>query len=723
MSTEWGVFLKLRASEFISKAEGLKSSELSIRQRLEGIRSRRSSVQGDISTLEYRLDSLFMQLEALESSDSDDEDGPDNSSAIAGLMAEISSTQEGISVCKQQDAELRLQEMEADTELQQIEKEEQETLSEIQDSATRTNQNIALISSFGGDYANVSAQAAGAFQHNLGQLSQAAQILDGTVAMGASGAGRSAGRVLRGDAGPANGSGRNFYEAANNQRNVGKNRAGTLGEKGKGNSADVRKISTLHSTQDDIEDRPQKTGGIGNKIANVVSNLLGKRDDSNSTDFSGFVANRVSDDKWHITGDAYAAYMQFYNNMGEYHISAYNDGNRFETIDPNIIEGISISSREIETPDLFWGQHQAGGTKDSFVEIAEKIPIVQAKLKEGVSLNEIFNDPELGTCASLYFDVNSLSAVRVLKGDGFYEFETNGRHRVLAARALGYAIPVVVVGTIKLNKPKGMGTRSNEFRKRIRVNPDNLGKVSVSNTRSANHGLRDPLERELDVDSISASRVKKYGGMGAKKQIPHTTNAVRNQLLNTEITRKMERTHDLKLRDQAHGYLKQERYSKEKWETLSVDQKKDALTSLVGDLNKLLGTRVTSIIDFYHDSTMRSRGQYVHAENKIRINECYLVGDTSWRIYQTVIHEMRHAYQHYAIENPEKVNVSKETIEKWKENFDNYRSPKNGCSFEEYISQPIEWDAKHFANQVTELMGSNPDYPGSWGVEESEEET
>lgn len=714
--------MKLRASEFISKAEGLKSSELSIRQKLEGIRSRRSSIQSEISTLEFRLDSLYMQLEALESSDSDDEDGADNSGAIAAVMAEISSTQDDISDCRQQDAELRSQEMEADAELRQIEMEEQETLSDIQDSAARTNQNIALISSFGGDYANVSAQASGSFQHNLGQLSQAAQILGGNVAMGVAGAGgRSAGRLARGNAGQTDGSGRNFYEAANNQRKSGSSSPGAMGSRGNGGSAGIRTAPDLYSTHDDIDDRTPKKGGIGNRIANAFSGLMGKRSGSDSADFSGFIANKVSENKWHITGDGYPAYKQFYDNMGEYHSSTYSDGNRVETINPNLIEGISVSSREIENPDLFWSQHQAGGTKDSFVEIAKKIPLVQAKLNSGVSLNELFDDPELGTCASIYFDVNSPSAVRVLKGDGFYEFESNGRHRVLAARALGYAIPVVVVGTIESNKSGGMGSRSNAFRERIRVNPDTLSQTSPTSTRPINHGPRDPLERELDAE-LPSSNAKKFGGMGAKEQPPNSANGVRNQLLNTEITRKMEKVHDFKLRTQAHDYLKREQYSKEKWETLSVDQKKASLTAMVGDLNRLLGTNISGNIEFYHDATRRSRGQYVHGEKKVRINECYLIGDTSWRIYQTVIHEMRHAYQHYAVENPDKVNVSKETIAKWKENFENYKSPKNGCSFEEYISQPIEWDAKNFANQVAELVGSNPEYPGSWSESELEVE-
>ena len=34
----------------------------------------------------------------------------------------------------------------------------------------------------------------------------------------------------------------------------------------------------------------------------------------------------------------------------------------------------------------------------------------------------------------------------VIEWDGYYEFSSNGRHRILAARALGHDIPVKVIG-------------------------------------------------------------------------------------------------------------------------------------------------------------------------------------------------------------------------------------------------------------------------------------
>ncbi len=84
---------------------------------------------------------------------------------------------------------------------------------------------------------------------------------------------------------------------------------------------------------------------------------------------------------------------------------------------------------------------------------------------------------------------------------------------------------------------------------------------------------------------------------------------------------------------------------------------------------------------------------------------------------------MRHAYQHYAVENPDKVTVSNETISAWKNNFANYVSPQTGCTFEEYVLQAVEWDAKNFAKQCEDVLGCNPKYAGSWSNDTSESKT
>ena len=80
------------------------------------------------------------------------------------------------------------------------------------------------------------------------------------------------------------------------------------------------------------------------------------------------------------------------------------------------------------------------------MEIASHIPTVQSQLVEGKSLTEIFDDPIIGKCARIYFADDSEGMPRVVKVGDFYMFDSNGRHRIIAAREAGFDIPVRIIG-------------------------------------------------------------------------------------------------------------------------------------------------------------------------------------------------------------------------------------------------------------------------------------
>lgn len=107
-----------------------------------------------------------------------------------------------------------------------------------------------------------------------------------------------------------------------------------------------------------------------------------------------------------------------------------------------MIEGIHLGESELENPSVFWSQHEKGGTEESFKEIASRIPDVREQLASGKTMDELLADPELSECAGIYF----ANKPKVIENDGYYEFDSNGRHRILAARAAGYDIPVEVIG-------------------------------------------------------------------------------------------------------------------------------------------------------------------------------------------------------------------------------------------------------------------------------------
>ncbi len=150
-----------------------------------------------------------------------------------------------------------------------------------------------------------------------------------------------------------------------------------------------------------------------------------------------------TDDRNVVVGTGYSSYMDMYNNYDSYELSTqgygFNDPPVIEVIDPAAVEGIDLHSGDM---NIFWSHHNKSW--DRYSALASKIPQVQSALNSGVSLDELINDPELGACASQYF--NPANMPQVYKGDGYYEFIDDGRHRILAARVHGLKMPVRIRG-------------------------------------------------------------------------------------------------------------------------------------------------------------------------------------------------------------------------------------------------------------------------------------
>ncbi len=115
--------------------------------------------------------------------------------------------------------------------------------------------------------------------------------------------------------------------------------------------------------------------------------------------------------------------------------------------------------------------------------------------------------------------------------------------------------------------------------------------------------------------------------------------------------------------------------------------------------------------EIYIDSNVNNCGGYIIKENKIKLNGAYLFSEDPDLIYEfidTVIHEFRHAVQLQAVLDPEVAGawqVSEETKENWKQNFLHY-TPST-ADLREYISQPVENDARTFAE--LSLRGWRPE--------------
>jgi len=183
-----------------------------------------------------------------------------------------------------------------------------------------------------------------------------------------------------------------------------------------------------------------------------------------------------------------------------------------------------------------------------------------------------------------------------------------------------------------------------------------------------------------------------------------------------DADRTQEKLMDHYMSDACQNLLNEDRYSEKRWNNASPDERKAMLNSFILEINEIMGTDVDKTVN-YADLDSSTRGYYDPDANSVTINTDYLATSMadSYMIMRTMIHEMRHCYQHQAVENPEKFMVSKETLKKWEENFKpgKYKNAQKD-GYEAYVTQPIEWDAKNFAKQKNDVKGYTPEYAGSW---------
>ncbi|MBE5912023.1 hypothetical protein [Pseudobutyrivibrio sp.] len=162
---------------------------------------------------------------------------------------------------------------------------------------------------------------------------------------------------------------------------------------------------------------------------------------------------------------------------------------------------------------------------------------------------------------------------------------------------------------------------------------------------------------------------------------------------------------DKKMMEQIKRINKKSAYSEEKWVAADYAQRKEMLVSYMNEVAGVLGLNIYSSITFFNEKEdgegRISVGRYDERLKRIKINEYYLKNypaEYTFGLYTTVVHELRHAYQHAAISNPTKYCVSQETINKWKHSFDIYEEEMEK-GYENYRNLEVEKDARMFAGQ------------------------
>ena len=164
-----------------------------------------------------------------------------------------------------------------------------------------------------------------------------------------------------------------------------------------------------------------------------------------------------------------------------------------------------------------------------------------------------------------------------------------------------------------------------------------------------------------------------------------------------------EKAKDTAMKKELWNVLQDEKYSPENWDRSSLYERKQILQNYMNEVIEIYGVQEvdTDIIwdskATYSDKSV-TWGYYTHSKHSVTLNENVLTDNIenwdSYDLIETVSHELRHAYQQEAVDNPTDYMVSKETIELWKENFDNYIS--SGTDYKKYREQPVEVDARDF---------------------------
>lgn len=180
----------LRSREFVGKAEGIKSHELSVKSLMESLKGTLSKLGTQKSSIENRISYLYAELAAAENDT--DEDGEPDYGLIASIENQIDQANDELDDTEQEISDTSDELEKAEKEFEQVEEEKQQTLFEIQQRARATSQNLSSANSMYGAYADVGASLNQSFQASFDALAQAAAILDGSVgSSGGSSAGAS----------------------------------------------------------------------------------------------------------------------------------------------------------------------------------------------------------------------------------------------------------------------------------------------------------------------------------------------------------------------------------------------------------------------------------------------------------------------------------------------------------------------------------------------------
>lgn len=143
-------------------------------------------------------------------------------------------------------------------------------------------------------------------------------------------------------------------------------------------------------------------------------------------------------------------------------------------------------------------------------------------------------------------------------------------------------------------------------------------------------------------------------------------------------------------------------FSDERWNSASAEERVQMLNSFKNVLNGIYGINVTADIAFFEGEESLC-GYYQSSDNKVYLNVNSLTNRSREEVMNTIVHEMRHAYQYQVINDPGSYIVSEETARAWEQNWsdENYITYDPALdNYDDYYNQPLEADAFGFADSI-----------------------
>lgn len=187
-------------------------------------------------------------------------------------------------------------------------------------------------------------------------------------------------------------------------------------------------------------------------------------------------------------------------------------------------------------------------------------------------------------------------------------------------------------------------------------------------------------------------------------------------------TKEQEEAADAEIRRKLWDVLQDEKYSKRNWRSLSPEERKQLLQEYMSDAIKIYGLKdinpnIVWSNELPYGFVNTAKGAYVYSDNEYGIEPHSLVLNAQiltgfWQfpwnpydLFETIGHELRHAYQHEAIEHPERFMVSKDTLDAWKNDFEHPMTAdeiKN--NYDDYYNMSTERDARRFEIRRNQRM-------------------